>query len=100
MFCPPPVVMLITASQPSRIAGRNSRKRTVSPVGRPSLGSRACRWTMAAPARAAAIASSAICRGVIGRYGLIDGVWIAPVIAQVTITDVRPRDPFHSSLTA
>jgi hypothetical protein len=29
------------------------------------------------------IASSAICCGVTGRYGDIEGVWIAPVTAQV-----------------
>ena len=42
---------------------------------------------MAAPASAAPIAPSAICAGVIGRCGLIVGVWIAPVTAQVTITE-------------
>ena len=42
---------------------------------------------MAAPASAAPIACSAICAGVIGRYGDIVGVWIAPVTAQVTITE-------------
>jgi hypothetical protein len=42
---------------------------------------------MAAPASAAPIASCAICAGVIGRCGLIVGVWMAPVMAQVTITE-------------
>src|SRR5438132_10003603 len=41
---------------------------------------------MAAPASAAATAASAISFGVIGRYGDIDGVWIAPVTAQVMMT--------------
>ena len=41
---------------------------------------------MAAPARAAPIALSAICSGVIGRCGDIVGVWIAPVMAQLTMT--------------
>jgi hypothetical protein len=41
---------------------------------------------MAAPASEAASDSEMICSGVIGRYGDIDGVWIAPVIAQVIIT--------------
>ena len=54
--------------------------------GRPSTGSRACRWTIAAPASAAPIAASAISFGVIGRCGDIDGVWIEPVTAQVTMT--------------
>src|SRR6185312_13804566 len=41
---------------------------------------------MAAPASAAPIAASAISRGVTGRWGDIDGVWIEPVTAQVMIT--------------
>src|SRR4051812_25813623 len=41
---------------------------------------------MAAPASAAATAASAISWGVTGRWGDIEGVWIAPVMAQVTIT--------------
>jgi hypothetical protein len=41
---------------------------------------------IAAPALAAAIDSSATCFGVIGRYGVIVGVWIEPVTAQVMIT--------------
>ena len=57
-----------------------------SGVGRRSRGSRACRWRIAAPASAAPIASSAICSGVIGRYGDIVGVWIEPVTAQVMMT--------------
>jgi hypothetical protein len=40
---------------------------------------------MAAPASAAAIASRAISSGDTGRYGDIDGVWMAPVMAQVMI---------------
>src|SRR6187402_293484 len=87
MFWPPPVVMLITASQPALMRGRNSWNSAGDGDGRPSIGSRACRWTMAAPASAAPIAASAICAGVIGRCGLIVGVWIAPVTAHVTITE-------------
>ena len=45
---------------------------------------------MAAPARAAPTALSAICSGVIGRYGDIVGVWIAPVTAHVTMTLFLP----------
>jgi hypothetical protein len=41
---------------------------------------------IAAPAFAAAIDSSATCFGVIGRCGVIVGVWIEPVTAQVIIT--------------
>jgi hypothetical protein len=41
---------------------------------------------MAAPAFAAAIDSSATCFGVIGKCGVIVGVWIEPVTAQVIIT--------------
>ena len=33
------------------------------------------------------MAARAICAGVIGRCGLIVGVWIAPVTAHVTITE-------------
>src|SRR6187549_3156389 len=79
--------MLITASQPALIAGRNSWNSAGDGDGRPSIGSRAWRWTMAAPAPAAPIASAAICAGVIGRCALIVGVWMAPVMAQVTITE-------------
>src|SRR3954451_510860 len=50
---------------------------------------------MAAPASAAPIAASGISSGVTGRCGDIDGVWIAPVTAQVMMTfggfmSVRP----------
>src|SRR5215510_15983938 len=86
MLWPPPVVMLITASVASLIGGRNSMNTFGSGVGRPSFGSRACRWMIAAPAFAAAIDSSAICFGVIGRCGVIVGVWIEPVTAHVFIT--------------
>ena len=41
---------------------------------------------MAAPAFAAAIEDSAISSGVTGRYGDMDGVWIAPVGAHVMMT--------------
>src|SRR5277367_2070028 len=41
---------------------------------------------MAAPASAAPSALSAISSGVTGRCGDIDGVWIAPVTAQVMMT--------------
>jgi len=82
----PPVVMLITASVAAWMAGRNCMKTSGSGVGRPSRGFRACKCRIAAPARAAAIAFSAICSGVIGRCGDIVGVWIDPVTAHVIIT--------------
>jgi hypothetical protein len=41
---------------------------------------------MAAPACAAAMASAAICAGVIGRCGDMLGTWIDPVMAQLMIT--------------
>ena len=67
-----------------------------SGVGRPSFGSRACRWRIAAPASAAAIDASAICSGVIGRYGVMVGVWIDPVTAQVMMT-FRPAGAIQNS---
>jgi hypothetical protein len=41
---------------------------------------------MAAPASAAPIAASAISAAVTGKADDIDGVWIAPVTAQVMMT--------------
>jgi hypothetical protein len=41
---------------------------------------------IAAPAWAAAMDDSAISSGVTGRCGDIDGVWIAPVTAQLMMT--------------
>src|SRR5215831_16127165 len=86
MPAPPPVVMLIIASQPCLIRGKNSMKTLGSGVGRPSFGSRAWRWMIEAPASAAAIDCWAISAGVIGRWGDIVGVWIEPVTAHVMIT--------------
>ncbi len=83
---PPPVVMLITASVDCFTTGRNCMNTAGSGVGRPSFGSRACRWMMEAPASAAAMDSRAISAGVIGRCGDIEGVWMAPVTAQVMMT--------------
>src|SRR3990172_5210242 len=82
----PPVVRLITTSDAALIFGRNCLKTAGSCVGRPSVATRACRWTIAAPALAAPIAPSAISSGVTGRWGDIVGVWIAPVTAQVMMT--------------
>src|SRR3979490_625867 len=78
--------MLITPSQACLMRGRNWRKTSGSGEGRPSLGSRACRCRMAAPAFAASIARVAISSGVIGKASDMVGVWIEPVIAQVMIT--------------
>jgi hypothetical protein len=44
---------------------------------------------IAAPASDAAMDSRAISSGVIGRYGVMVGVWTEPVTAQVMIT-LRP----------
>ncbi|MNT10922.1 hypothetical protein D3C72_1457760 [compost metagenome] len=83
---PPPVVMFRMALLRALMSGRNCANSLGSWSGRPVSGSRACRCSIAAPASAAATASSAICRGVIGRYGDIEGVWIEPVTAQVMMT--------------
>ena len=78
--------MLTTTFVAALIVGRKCSKSAGSCAGRPSAGSRACRWTMAAPAFAAPITASTICSGVTGRCGDIVGVWIEPVTAHVTIT--------------
>src|SRR5215472_3416722 len=78
--------MLTTALVACLMRGRNCMNTSGSGVGRPSFGSRAWRCRIAAPASAAAIASRAISSGVSGRYGLIVGVWIEPVTAQVMTT--------------
>src|SRR5215216_5801072 len=82
----PPVVMLITQSERCLITFRNGANASGDWSGLPVCGSRAWRCTIAAPASAAPMAASAISSGVIGRYGDIDGVWIAPVTAQVMMT--------------
>ena len=97
IVCAPPVVMLMTASVLSLMRGRNCRKTSGSGVGCPVSGLRACRCRIAAPARAAPMAFSAIWSGVIGRYGVCDGTWIDPVIAQVTMTLRAARGHAHSS---
>src|SRR5579872_395398 len=81
--------MLMIASVSAAIAGTNFSKAAGSGVGLPSE-LRACRCRMAAPARAASIACSAIWPGVTGRYSDMDGVWTAPVTAQVMMTLRRP----------
>src|SRR5271165_7285367 len=82
----PPVVMLTTQFELCLITFRNGAKRSGDWSGLPSAGSRACKWTIAAPASAAPIAASAISSAVTGKWGDIDGVWIAPVTAQVMMT--------------
>src|SRR6187455_900891 len=82
----PPVVMLITTSHAALIFFRNGSNAAGLWSGRPSFGSRACRWTIAAPASCAPIAASAISSAVIGRFGDIVGVWMAPVTAHVMMT--------------
>src|SRR5262249_56736330 len=68
------------------ITWRDGVKASGDGSGLPSLGLRACRCTMAAPASAAPMAASAISAAVIGRCGDIEGVWIEPVTAQVMMT--------------
>src|SRR4051794_25454936 len=75
-----------TASVADAMTGTNWRYTSGFGVGRPSDGSRACRWMIAAPASAASIDCLAICSGVSGRYSDIDGVWVDPVIAQEMMT--------------
>src|SRR3954465_1490035 len=82
----PPVVMFTTTLQACLIFLRNGSKALGCWSGRPSFGSRACRCTIAAPASWAPIAAAAISSAVIGRCGDIEGVWIAPVTAQVITT--------------
>src|SRR5690606_25325816 len=47
-------------------------------------------WMIDAPASAAPTAASTISLGVTGRYGLMVGVWIEPVTAQVMMTFLSP----------
>src|SRR6201996_2870882 len=82
----PPEVRLITALQRCLMIGRNGANASGRWSGGPVSGSRGCRGTIAAPASAAPIAASAICAGVIGRWGDMVGVWIAPVTAHVMMT--------------
>src|SRR5215207_7187389 len=82
----PPVVMFTTQLERCLITLRNGANASGDWSGRPSLGSRACRCTTAAPASAAPIAASAISLAVMGICGDIDGVWIEPVTAHVMMT--------------
>src|SRR5262245_3119444 len=81
-----PVVWLYTTLQVFLIFLRKGSNACGLWSGRPSFGSRACRWTIAAPASYAPIAASAISSAVIGKCGDIVGVWMAPVTAQVMMT--------------
>src|SRR3954467_8934053 len=82
----PPVVRLITQLERCLMIFRNGSNASGLWSGWPVFGLRACRCTMAAPASAASIAASAISCGVTGSAFDIDGVWIAPVTAQVMMT--------------
>src|ERR1700691_3515036 len=79
----PPVVRLITAFERCLMIFRNCAKASGLWSGWPVLGLRACRCTIAAPASAASTAASSITCGVTGNAFDIEGVWIAPVTAQV-----------------
>jgi len=95
---PLPVDTFITASQAPAIFAMSSWNSSGRGSGRPVSGSRACRWTIAAPASTASIDAPAISSGVTGRCGDIVGVWIPPVGAQVMMTGLDivrrhlPRD--------
>src|SRR3954451_7530647 len=98
----PPVVRLITQLERCLMTFRNGAKASGLWSGWPVFGLRACRWTMAAPASAVSTAASAISCGVTGSAFDIDGVWIAPVTAQVMMTlramlALFPRSGFLSS---
>src|SRR5882757_2396797 len=82
----PPVVRLITQLERCLMIFRNGAKASGLWSGWPVFGLRACRCTIAAPASAASTAASAISCGVTGSAFDIDGVWIAPVTAQVMMT--------------
>src|SRR3954468_13425963 len=82
----PPVVRLITQLERCLMIFRNGAKASGLWSGWPVFGLRACRCTIAAPASAASTAASAISCGVTGSALDIDGVWIAPVTAQVMMT--------------
>src|SRR6267142_6814265 len=82
----PPVVRLITQLERCLMIFRNGAKASGLWSGWPVFGLRACRCTIAAPASAASTAASAISCGVTGRAFDIEGVWIAPVTAQVMMT--------------
>src|SRR3989475_11611812 len=56
----PPVVRLTTTFEAALIFGRKRMNIFGSCVGRPSAGSRACRWTIAAPAPAAPLPPPAL----------------------------------------
>ena len=83
---PPPLVMLTTASVFALMGLRYSENTAGSGVGRPSRGSRACRWMTAAPASTAATDSATTSSTVNGRCGDIVGVCADPVTAQVMMT--------------
>src|SRR3984957_18329455 len=82
----PPVVRLMTQLERCLMIFRNGAKASGLWSGWPVFGLRACRCTIAAPASAASTAASAISCGVTGSAFDIEGVWIAPVTAQVMMT--------------
>src|SRR5712691_5870048 len=82
----PPVVRLITQFERCFMIFRNGANASGLWSGWPVFGLRACRCTIAAPASAASTAASAISCGVTGNAFDIEGVWIAPVTAQVMMT--------------
>ena len=84
---PMPAVKLMTASTSAeRMRSTTSRYRATSRAPLPVAGSRTWQCTIAAPARAASIAASAISLGVTGIAGCRPTVSPAPVTAQVMKT--------------
>src|SRR5262245_37957680 len=91
--------MLTIASVAALIGFRYSRNTFGSAVGRPSCGSRACRWMTEAPASTAAMESLTTSSTVNGRCGDMVGVWLEPVTAHVMMT-LRVADMTGPSLAS
>ena len=70
----------------ARIRSTTARYSDNSMLGSVVSGSRTWRCAIAAPARAAAMAESAICSGATGTAACFPGVGAEPVTAQVMMT--------------
>ena len=79
----PPVVKLITTSEPARMPSAICANSSGEPVGRPSASSRAWTWMQAAPALAAASASATMASAPHGMNGLWLRKTSPPVMAAV-----------------
>ena len=87
----------ITSTSAARMRATISAKRSARIVPRPVSGSRACRCTIAAPARAASTALCAISAGVTGSAGFCSRLVRLPVTAQVRMVLVRMWETRRSS---